>query len=160
MLAEGVKVREEFSVVGKGFSILSLQSESVSCLVNLTRLVNMPLFAEARFCRHTLVTISLELCNRTVQNNLFGVVRVEVALHRRSVHVTLQAIAAMEVLAHVTTDMMVDQEFTAGMLGSEVLTVNDELINDNELPVLFPHLLLEFFAGHDISMVLEHVSHV
>lgn len=80
-------------------------------------------------------------------------------MHGRSVHVTLQAIAAMEVLAHVATDMMVDQEFTSGMLGSEVLTVNDELINDNELPVLFPHLLLEFFAGHDISMVLEHVSH-
>lgn len=128
----------EFLVVGHYLAVLCFEVENGGCFVNFLRVLLSHL-ADSALDLNVLLIVS----DDEVVDDHAGVVGVDVACTWSSVEVSFHAVAAVEELADVSSDVMSQHELATWMVLDERSDVQDETIQDHKL-LSFLDSLVEF----------------
>lgn len=112
--------------------------------------LNNAAFSACRRCLASMVP-----SNGDVNDDSLCEGRVEVALGGLRPHVVLKAVAAIEELADVATNVVLKNESSTRVLVDEFLNIEDKIVQDNELTTVL-NGSLELVGGHLVLQVGHH----
>lgn len=147
MLSEHVQVRVEVSEI-----VVRLASDfQIEGVVSFLTLLGL---TRCRFGnRHDVgVPLALEAGNDKAVHNRAGVVGVSVIL---AAFGWFEGIAAVKELRDVFTDVVVNQELSTRVSICELSDIEDEVVKDDQLSLVFLDLHLEFFLADGVQRLLE-----